>query len=200
MEFIDVTGDIDVSYTFLDRTYTPPVQKKRKPSRTSEDDAKIELWKSLAASLKPQDNVNTKSESFECATLFGKIVADSLLQFDSKQWYYLKKKVMDVFYDYEQHKSNSHSTYPNIPSYLANQFIQENNFQPAHFMNMVSSVSNNGMPMNQSSHTKTSTSQNNEFDPFSPVSTCSNDCYWYFKHTLEEKHCYEFLYYILIFL
>ena len=52
MEFIDVTGEIDASYTSLDGAYTRPVQKKRKPSRTSEDDAKIELWKSLAASLK----------------------------------------------------------------------------------------------------------------------------------------------------
>ena len=84
---------------------------------------------------------------------------------------------MDVFYDSKQHKSNSHSTYPNNPSRLANQFIEENNFQLVHFMNMVSNVSKNGMPMNQSSYTKTSTSQNNEFDPFSPVSTCSNDSY-----------------------
>ena len=112
MEFIDVTGDIDASYTSLDRAYTPPVQKKRKPSRTSEDDAKIELWKSLAASLKRKDNVNAKSESFERAALFGKVVADSLLQYDPKEWCYLKKKVMDVFPDYEQHKSNSHFTYP----------------------------------------------------------------------------------------
>ena len=47
-------------------------QCKRKPSRTSEDDAKIELWESLAASLKPQDNANAKSESFERANLFWK--------------------------------------------------------------------------------------------------------------------------------
>ena len=60
MEFIDVTGDTDASCTSLDRAYTPPVQKKRKPSRNSEDDAKIELWKPLAASLKPQDNVIAK--------------------------------------------------------------------------------------------------------------------------------------------
>ena len=100
MVFIDViTDDIDASYTSLDRVYTPLVQKKRKPSKTLEDDAKIELWKSLAASLKPQDNVNAKSESFERATLFGKVVADSLLQYDPKEWCYLKKKVMDMFYD-----------------------------------------------------------------------------------------------------
>ena len=88
-----------------------------------------------------------------------------------------EKEGDDVFYDYEQYKSISHSTYPNSPSYLANQFIQENNLQPAHFMNMFSNVSNNGMQMNQYSHTKTSISQNNEFYLFSPVSTCLNDSY-----------------------
>ena len=108
---------------------------------------------------------------------FGKVAADSLLQYDPKEWCYLKKKVIDVFYDYEQHKLGSNFIYPNNPSYLANQFIQENNFQPAHFMNMFSNVSNNGMQMNQYSHTKTSISQNNEFYPFSPVSTCLNDSY-----------------------
>ena len=141
MEFVDFTGDIDASYASLERACAPPMQKKRNPSRTSEDDAKIELCKSLAASLKSQDNVNGKSELFERATLFGKVVADSLLQYDPKEWCYLKKKMMNVFYNYEQHKSNSHSTYQNNPSYLANQFIQENNFQPVHFMNMVSNVS-----------------------------------------------------------
>ena len=50
------------------------------------------LWKSLAASLKLQDNVNAKSELFECATLFGKVVADSLFQYDPKE-----KKVMMCF-------------------------------------------------------------------------------------------------------
>ena len=72
IEFFDATDEIDASYKSLDRAYTPPVQKKRKPSRTSEDDAKIELWESLAASLKPQDNANAKSESFERANLFWK--------------------------------------------------------------------------------------------------------------------------------
>ena len=109
MEFTDVTGDTDAYYTSLDRAYTPPVQKKRKSSRTSED-AKIELWKSLAASLKSQDNIKAKSESFERATLFGKVGADSLLQYEPKKWCYLKK-VMDVCYDYEQLKSNSHPIY-----------------------------------------------------------------------------------------
>ena len=80
------------------------LKKERKLSRTSEDNAKIELWKSLAASLKTQDNFNVRSESFERATLFEKVVADSLLQNDPEEWGYLKKKVMDVFYGCEQNK------------------------------------------------------------------------------------------------
>ena len=39
------------------------------------------------------------------ANLFGKVVADSLLQYDPKEWVYLKKKVVDVFYDFEQQKA-----------------------------------------------------------------------------------------------
>ena len=39
------------------------------------------------------DNANTKSESIECATLFGKVVTYSLLQNDPKEWCYLRKKV-----------------------------------------------------------------------------------------------------------
>ena len=85
MEYIDVTGDIDASYTSLDRVYTLPVQRERKPSRFPEVDVKIELQRLLAASLKLQDNVNAKSESFKCITLSGKVVADSLLQYDPKE-------------------------------------------------------------------------------------------------------------------
>ena len=43
MEYIDVTGDIVASYTSLDRVYTLPVQRERKPSRFPEVDVKIEL-------------------------------------------------------------------------------------------------------------------------------------------------------------
>ena len=46
---------------------------------------------------------------------FGKVAADSLLQYDPKEWCYLKKKVIDVFYDYEQHKLGSNFIYPNNP-------------------------------------------------------------------------------------
>ena len=84
---------------------------------------------------------------------------------------------MDVFFEYEQQKSSSsRSSYPNHTSYLLNQFIQGNPFQPGHFMNMVN-VSNNETPLNQPSNAKISASPNNQFGPFSPASTCSNDSY-----------------------
>ena len=147
MEFLEVTGDIDTSYTSLDSgVCAPQAQKNKKPSRTAEDDAKTELWKSIAASLKPQDNFKVKSELSESASLFGKVVADFLMQYDPTEWCYLKKKVMDVFFEYEQQKSSSsRSSYPNHTSYLPNQFIQGNPFQPGHFMNMVN-VSNHETP------------------------------------------------------
>ena len=40
----------------------------------------------------------------EKANLFRKVVADTLLQYETKKWVYLKKKTMDVFFDYDQVK------------------------------------------------------------------------------------------------
>ena len=40
----------------------------------------------------------------EKANLFRKVVADIVLQYEIKQWVYLKKKIMDVFFDYDQQK------------------------------------------------------------------------------------------------
>ena len=40
----------------------------------------------------------------EKANLFEKVVADTLLQYEIKEWVYLKKKIMDVFFDYDQQK------------------------------------------------------------------------------------------------
>ena len=40
----------------------------------------------------------------EKANLFRKVAADTLLQYETKKWVYLKKKTMDVFFDYDQLK------------------------------------------------------------------------------------------------
>ena len=38
----------------------------------------------------------------EKANLFGKVVVDTLLQYEIKEFVYLKKKIIDVFFDYDQ--------------------------------------------------------------------------------------------------
>ena len=70
-----------------------------------------------------------KNELSDRANLFGKVVADSLLQYEPGDWSYLKKKkVMDVFYDFEQHKLTGRSNYQatpfNLNHFQGNQFRQ----------------------------------------------------------------------------
>ena len=40
----------------------------------------------------------------EKANLFGTVFTVTLLQYEIKEWVYLKKKIMDVFFDYDQQK------------------------------------------------------------------------------------------------
>ena len=40
----------------------------------------------------------------EKANLSRKVVADTLLQYEIKEWVYLKNKIIDVFFDYDQQK------------------------------------------------------------------------------------------------
>ena len=69
MEFYDVTGDVDDSFTSLDSEVTincPPkkVKRQRGKKQTEEDnDAKTELWKSISASLKQQPAEQKKTKS-----------------------------------------------------------------------------------------------------------------------------------------
>ncbi len=164
MEFIDVTGDVDTSYTSLEGYSQPP--KRIKTQTKATEDAKTELWKALAASLKPQaapqQQSTANNELSERANLFGKVFADSLLQYEPGDWSHLKKKVMDVFYDFEQQKSancSNHQNALNAP-YNPRQLLG-NQFQPGPFMNMLTNASS-------------STSQNTQFDLFSP-SPASSD-------------------------
>jgi len=116
MEFLDVTADTDTSYTSLDGEIVEafvPAAKKKKVIVSEEQKAKTKLWKSLAESLKSNqtsnavENAREGSILSERASLFGKVVADSLLQYELHEWCYLKKKVMDVFYEYDQHKQTN---------------------------------------------------------------------------------------------
>ena len=40
----------------------------------------------------------------EKANLFGKVVADTLLQYGIKEWVYLKTKTMDILFEHDQQK------------------------------------------------------------------------------------------------
>jgi len=51
--------------------------------------------------------------------LFGKMVADNFLQCDPKDWITLKKKVLHLFFDYEQQKANVPITIDQIAQQLS---------------------------------------------------------------------------------
>lgn len=138
MEFLDVTGDVDVSYTSMDREgiSQPPKKISRKQTKQAvEDDPKSELWRSLAASLKPQEPKKSKDETAERANLFGKVVADSLMQYHTSEWSYLKKKVMDVFFEFDQQKSNNSRLNVQSSTFQPNQF--QGRFLSGQYVNMI---------------------------------------------------------------
>jgi len=135
MEFLDVTGDVDMSYTSMDGegVSQPPKKISRKQTKQAvEDDPKSELWRSLAASLKPQEPKTSKDETSERASLFGKVVADSLMQYNLSEWSYLKKKVMDVFYEFDQQKSNNNRLNVQSSTFQPNQF--QGQFLPGQYL------------------------------------------------------------------
>ena len=99
MEFLDDTANVGESYILLDsEPYVLPSKKKE------ERNAKIQLWEFLTESLKSkilEERVSVpKSDNVlaEKANLFEKVVTDTLLQYEIKEWVYLKKKIMDVFF------------------------------------------------------------------------------------------------------
>ena len=111
----------------------------------------------MAASLKPTQPQQVKTptdETSERAGLFGKVVADSLMQYDTSDWSYLKKKIMDVFFDFDQQKINNSRQNIQGPSLQQNQ-LQAQHFMPGQFVNMINNPHSN-------------------FDPFSPSSTSSH--------------------------
>jgi len=115
---------------------------------SDEQTAKAELWKALTNSLNQKNNqpvqpieqpksnnqqqkVYSKNESNleKRAERFGKMVADNFPQCDPKGWITLKKKVMDLFFDYEQQKEN-------VPITI-DQIDQQLSLQPGMFTNML---------------------------------------------------------------
>ena len=92
----------------------------------------------------------------ESANLFGKMVAGNLLQYDPNDWALLKKKIWDMFYEYETNKSRRQPlnsslhplSYPSTQTYL-------HVHQQQTYSNMISET----------------------FYPFSPGSNLSTDSY-----------------------
>ena len=98
-----------------DQNLKSPSSEKAKSSQ--ESDPKAALWTALANSLNfrtysLQANIagtqeKSQNTPVERAKLFGETVADNLLQCDAKDWTMLKKKIFDLFYNYEQGILNS---------------------------------------------------------------------------------------------
>ena len=125
MGFIDITLLMDESVSTLDDYIRslPPTGKKRKAIKPQEQHdsemANIELYKALATSLQnrhsmprnhlPEKEITTNERRAE---LFGKLVSDSLLQCDMKDWPMIKKKVMDIFFEYEHRHLQGYSSLP----------------------------------------------------------------------------------------
>ena len=99
---------------------TLPAPKKSKVSQESDGRAAlhIALAKSFdepnAAQLNTSESKKGENSLKERANLFGKTVADNLLQCDPKDWTLIKKKIFDLFFDYEQENLTPRST-PTTP-------------------------------------------------------------------------------------
>ena len=169
MDFIDVTCDVDETVNSLDYSSqkNEPAKKMSIAQRASdEQSAKTELWKALTQSItqkttNQQGSSNSKNQRekeisskgeladlAQRAELLGKLVADNLLQCDPKDWTLLKKKVMDLFFDYEQQKQSIQQQFPLQP-------------QPGIFSSMLQQTGN----------------ANLNHGPFSPSSNYSNESY-----------------------
>ena len=115
MAFLETTPETDSTMSTLDKSddTTPPALKKFKSSQESE--ARTALYTALAKSFeKPTSPPSSSSELkkyvnnlMEPANLFGKTVADNLLQCDPKDWTLIKRKNFDLFFDYEQRNLTS---------------------------------------------------------------------------------------------
>ena len=96
----------------------PKKLKVAEDIKVEAEKAKTEVWKAHATSLKssPQvapsndDNVAYPAHAptlVERANLTGKLVVDNLLECDRKDWSMLRKRIFDMFFEYEQQKSLS---------------------------------------------------------------------------------------------
>ena len=141
----------------------------------------MQLWKSLTASLKSKMLEERASEPksdnvlAEKANHFGKVVADTLLQYEIKEWVYLKNKTMDASFDYDQQKQVGYgptlmgagpSRNSSSSSSLAPQ--EANSPGKNYYLNMLLA---NRFQCNQQANATV----NQMFQPFSPESIDSQD-------------------------
>ena len=117
MSFVDVTCNADLSQTSLVPPTSQESQSEKKLSmKEEEQSAKAELWKALVTQLSqgnphPQNEVGSQRKQGlasleERAHLFACPVTNSFLQCDKKDWALIKKKVMDLLFEWEQQKLN----------------------------------------------------------------------------------------------
>ena len=118
MHFTDVASDIDESHMSLGESLVPQSKKRKSSAKEDEQTAKAELWKALTNQLSQGSSLNSHTEcnlnakqgamqQEDRVYVFGRTVADSLLQCDTKDWPRLKKKIMDIFFEYEEQKLTS---------------------------------------------------------------------------------------------
>ena len=151
MAFVEATCNVDDSINTIDEMAIPP-SKKRKIAINTEQNAKAELWKAIAnsltspptASAPKEQNQSMQSGSNLCdrAQLFGRTVADSLMQCDANDWPMLKKKIMDLFFDYEQGRRNNAGF--NFPMYT--QSTPTQSIHPAQQQSYASILQSSQMP------------------------------------------------------
>ena len=106
------------------------------------------------------------------AYVFGRTVADSLLQCDTKDWPRLKKKIMDIFFEHKEQKSSSNSYYQTSPP-CSNQ-------QQQIFANLLRNIYTSSAHQQQYTlDMMPCTDQSSKYTAFSPgnTSTYSNDSY-----------------------
>ena len=114
MEFLRVSCNVDESFLLLDaKPYEPPKKECSINVKNEEQVAKAELWRTLAATLK--SNQNGSGNSYHGANVGDNMPSDRVslcrkhsMQYDQTKWVCIKEKVLDAFYDYEQQKLKKH--------------------------------------------------------------------------------------------
>ena len=98
MSFLESNPECDASISAPEDSCksTPPAPKKAKSSKDiASQDARIALWSALANSLNANQNQATENQQHTR-------LEEHLIQCDPKDWTMLRKKIVDIFYDYEQ--------------------------------------------------------------------------------------------------